>query len=315
MKTRYYFKLFALLFFGFNQIATAQTDVSGIEISPVIFTNDTKIPKEAQSQIIDKLGSLLLSNGITNGVNSPLIITPKVSEIDKIIDGAPTTYIVSLEINFYIGNQEDGNLFASKMIPIKGAGRSMTQAYIDAFKQIKSDDKKLITLINDAKSKIINYYEKQCETIIATAKSLASRNQFDEALYKLVAIPVACKSCYAKVIALSNDIYSKKIDYDCKTKLLQATNLWNANQHYDGATQAGEILNAISPNSKCFSNVIQLTNTIQKRVLEVDKREWNFEYEQGVGLEKDRIEAIKEIGKAYGAGQPKNVNVNNKYKW
>lgn len=304
-----------LQFFGFCQNITAQNDVSGIEISPIIFTNDTKIPEEAQSQIIDKLGNLLLANGVTNELNAPLIITPKVSEIEKIIDGAPTSYIVSLEINFYIGNRDDGKLFASKTIPAKGVGRSMTQAYIDAFRQINSNDKRLVSLVNEAKSKILNYYEQQCATIIATANSLANRNQFDEALYKLVAVPVACKSCYEKVVSLSIAIYNKKIDYDCNTKLLQATNLWNANQHYAGAIQAAEILNTISPSSKCFSRVIQLTNTIQKRVYEVDKREWNFEYERGVGLEKDRIEAIKEIGKSYGAGQPKNVNVNNKYKW
>lgn len=315
MKTKFYITLLIVYFFGFCQIATAQTDVSGIEISPIIYSNNTLIPEEAQNLIIAKLGSLLLANGVINGVNSPLIITPKVNELDKIIDGAPTMYIVSLEINFYIGNQEDGKLFATKTITKKGAGKSMTQAYIDVFKQIKSNDSDLVALINDAKPKIINYYEQQCSTIIATANSLASRNQYDEALYRLVAVPVACKSCYAKVVSISNTIYTKKIDYDCKTKLLQATNLWNANQHYDGAIQAGEILTTISPESKCFPNVIQLTKTIQKRVYEVDKREWDFVYDKEIGLEKDRIQAVKEIGKAYGEGQPKNVNINNKYKW
>jgi hypothetical protein len=61
--------------------------------------------------------------------------------------------------------------------------------------------------------------------------------------------------------------------------------------------------------------VLALTNNIQKRVLEVDKREWNIHYESTIGLEKDRIQAIKEIGKAFGEGQPQNINSNNNIRW
>ena len=315
MKTKSLLYILILQTLVSMQYATAQNDISGIEITPLIYTNQTKIPEDARDIIIDKLGNLLLSNGVISSNNSPLIMTPKVNEVEKSVQGAPSMFIVSLEINFYIGNQEDGKLFSNKMISVKGVGKSWGQAYIDAFQQIKGNDKDLIALINDAKQKIINYYEQQCSNIIAVSNSLANRNQYEAALYKLTSVPVACKTCYPKAIALSNDIFSKKIDFECKTKLMQATNAWNANQHYEGAVGAGEILNTINPGAKCFPDVLKLTSSIQKRVYEVDKREWNFEYDKEIGLEKNRIEAIKEIGKAYGNGQPKNVNINNKYWW
>ncbi len=290
---------------------------NGLEISPFINIENTKIPTEAQQLILDKLGSLLTAKGITNGYDSALIITPNVNEISKNIVGTsmPVMYALTLEINFYIGNKIDGKLFANKVIVAKGVGNSLTKAYINAFQEIKFNDPEFTNLIDEAKSKIVSYYNQKCNSIIAAATALGNRNQYDQAIYNLISIPEVCTDCYSKSINLATNLYNKKIDFDCKTKLNQATNLWNANQHYDGAVQAGEILNTINPNSACFSQVKLFSNNIQKRVLEVDKREWNIHYETQIGLEKDRIQAIKEVGKAYGNGQPKSVNSNNNIKW
>jgi hypothetical protein len=47
-----------------------------------------------------------------------------------------------------------------------------------------------------------------------------------------------------------------------------------------------------------------------KRVLEIDKREWNYKMETEVNLKRDAIKAWRDVGVAYGNGQPKSVSYN-----
>jgi 5'-3' exonuclease len=69
----------------------------------------------------------------------------------------------------------------------------------------------------------------------------------------------------------------------------------------------------INPEATCINEAKAFGNEISKKMKENDTREWKLYYEKEVGLEKDSIEAMKEIGKAYGQGQPKQVC--NNVKW
>lgn len=313
MKNSMYKTIMLVLLLAITNYTKAQNKtLLGLEVAPYINTETTKIPEEAQSLILDKLGNLLTAKGIVNSYESAIIITPNVNEVSKEVGAL---YSLTLEVNLYIGNKIDGKLFANKVITTRGAGLSLTKAYINAFQQIKFNDPEFNSLIETAKSKIVDYYNQRCNLILANATALANRNEFDNAFYNLIAIPEVCTDCYTKSMATAKTFYQRKIDFDCKRKLNKATNIWNANQHYEGAVQAGEILSTIDPTAACFAQVKLLTTTIQKRVLEIDKREWNITYETEVGLEKDRIQAIKEIGKAYGNNQPKSINSTNLVRW
>lgn len=210
-------------------------------------------------------------------------------------------------INFYIGNTIDGNLFSSSQITTTGVGISETKAYIDAIKNIKSSNGEIAQMIANSKTKIIDYYTKRCDLIIAEASQLEKTNNFQAALFKLMSIPQACKACFTKSIAKAESIFKKSIDFDCKTNLNKAKQIWNANPNEVGASEATSILMNVNPNSSCFLEIKALGSIISKKMNENDKRNWDVYYQKEVGLEKDRIQAIKEIGKAYGQGQPQQI--------
>lgn len=181
--------LFSVLFFAsFLQINAQNTPSGGLEVSPYIDLTNTKIPESARGLIIDKLGNLLTAKGITNAYDSAIIITPNINEISKDILGSssPVLYAVTLDVNLYIGNKIDGRLFANKNITTKGSGTSMDKAYINAFQQIKFNDPAFVSLIENAKLKIIDYYNQRCTQIINAATALGSRNQYDQAIYNLL---------------------------------------------------------------------------------------------------------------------------------
>lgn len=293
----------------------AQEMANDVEITAYINENNTNIPAEARQIMLNKLADLLTKNGVSKGINTDIILTANTNLLgQEITPTAPANFVVELSVNLYIGNGIDGNLFNSTQISVAGVGQSETKAYIDAIKKLSYNNKKIEQLIFDAKVKIKQYYNERCDLIIAEAKRLEKTNNYDAALYKLLSIPLVSTKCYSKSISLADAIFQKSIDFDCRTKLNTARQIFNASPNEIGAFDASRILMQVNPNSKCFPEVRSFGNEISKKMRENDARDWNVFYENAVGLEKDRIQAMKEIGKAFGLGQPRQV-INNIRWW
>ena len=71
-----------------------------------------------------------------------------------------------------------------------------------------------------------------------------------------------------------------------------------------------DILAKIDPSSNCYSEQQTLMKSIESKVSTEAKRQWDFQmkqYNDAVSLEKQRINAIKEIAVAYYTSQPTTV--------
>ena len=113
-------------------------------------------------------------------------------------------------------------------------------------------------------------------------------------------------------------IYQKQIDRECKSKLMEANTAWNAAQDSYGADTAGGILAQIDPNASCYKEALALSNKIAQRIKEIDQRDWKLqlkEQQDNVDIQKATIKAIRDIGVAYGNGQPKTVTYNVRGWW
>jgi len=267
------------------------------------------MPTAAKKNLENKLSQIITANGISgDAMNSRFIISANVTVMTKdITETAPPMQAYTLNVTFYIGDGFEGKSFSSYATTIKGVGDNETKAYNAALKNIKTNDPAYQSFIDKGKAKIIEYYNAQCDVIIKQAKVLAGMNKFDEAIWSLTSVPDVCTECWNKCMAAVAPIFQQKIDFECKTKLTEASNLWNAGQSWDAAQQAGAILATIDPKASCFNEAKALSDKIGKRILEVDKREWNFKYDKEIGLERDIIKAYRDVGVAYGNGQPQNV--------
>lgn len=292
------------------------TDKGRIALVAWIPDQIENVPAIAKKNLENKLNQIITANGMSaNIMNSRFIISANVTVSSKEITAtAPPMHAYTLDVTLYIGDGFEGKSFASYSTTIKGVGENENKAYNSAFKNIKTNDPNYQTFIEKGKTKIIEYYNTQCGVIIKEAQSLASMNKFDEAIWKLTSVPDACTDCWNKCIAAITPIFQQKIDFECKTKLREATNIWNAGLNWEAAEQAGAILSTIDPKSTCFNESKALSDKIAKRILDVDKREWNFKYDKEIGLERDMIKAYRDVGVAWGNGQPKNVSTNIVYK-
>lgn len=263
----------------------------------------------AKSVLQNKLTNIATENGIVGSSEfQRFVMAANVNVISKnITSTAPVMQAYTLSVDLYIGDGIDGKAFSSYSITVKGVGENETKAYIAALKNIQIDNPTIQSFIGKGKSKIVAYYNTQCDFIITKAKTLANQNKFDEALWYLTTIPDECSDCWKKAMDAASLIFKQKINVECKQKLNEANNIWNAAQNWEAAQEAGRILSSIDPNADCVGEIKTLANKIEKRIKEVDNREWNFQYDYEIGLKRDLIKAYQEVGVAWGNGQAQNV--------
>ena len=295
-------------------------DLGRVILSTYVPDQIEGMPGAAMSSLENKLSQLASANGMGgNSYNSRFIITANVSVLSKdITPTAPPMHAYTLEVTFYIGDGFDGIMFSSYSVNLKGVGENETKAYISALKNLKTADSQYQAFIDKGKSRIIEYYNSRCDFILKESQSLASRNEFDAAIYTLTSVPEVCADCYAKCMDAVGPIYQKQIDRDCQLKLAEANAIWSANQDINAANYAGAVLSDIEPQSVCFKSALALTQKMGSRVKELDKREWNFKLKQqqdDVNIKKATIEAARAIGVSYGNGQPKSVVYNTRGWW
>lgn len=268
-----------------------------------------ELPAAAKNSLENKLSQIIVANGLGDGrANSRFILSANVAVLTKdITPTAPPMHVYTLDLTLYIGDGLVGKAFSSYSTTVKGVGENETKAYMSALKNINTNNQSFQSFIDNGKAKIIEYFNAQCDINIKEARVLAGMNQFDKAIWLLTSIPDVCTDCWNKSMAVTAQIFQQKIDFECKIKLTQATNVWNAGQNWDAAEQAGAILSTIDPNSSCYNGAKALGDKISKRILAVDKREWNFAWEKEIGLTRDMIKAYRDIGVAWGNGQAKSI--------
>jgi hypothetical protein len=295
-------------------------DLARIALNTYIPDQVEGLTPGARNSLENKLSQIATTNGMGGSVFNPrFIITSNVVVLTKdITPTAPPMQAYTLEITLYIGDGIEGTLFASYSVTLKGVGENETKAYMAALKNLKTNDPQYQTFIDKGKTKIIEYYNSRCDFIIKEAQSLASQSQYDAAIYKLTTVPEVCADCFNKCMDAVAPIFQQKIDKDCLVRLAAANNIWSANQDVNSANSAGEVLAFIDPQAACYKDAQALTEKMAKRVLEIDKREWNFKLkvqQDEVDLSKAAISAARDVGVAYGNGQPQSVVYNTRGWW
>lgn len=257
----------------------------------------------AKSYLTNKLKQIAVKNGIAaNEDFSRFFITTVITPLTKdILPGPPAQVVENLEMTFYIADYYDQKVYSSTSMEVKAIGTNDTKAYINGIKNINVNNKQLADFMDEGKSKIIAYYNARCSQIMQIAQSKADKKEYEAAIFDLMSVPEVC-DCYNEVLALSQKIYQQYIDHLCQVNLAQARVAWAAEQNSEGAKAAGQYLSQILPDASCYGDAMALYTEIKSKVLD----DWKFEmkiYQDQVDLEKQRIDAMRQVGIAYGNHQ------------
>lgn len=271
----------------------------------VYAADDTEsFPQGAKAMMENKLTQLLTRNGIAGlDYMGQFILTITTTPLDKdIIPGPPAKIAEKMEMNLYIVDAYAKTIFSSTSLTVKGLGETENKCYLNAISRMPIQSPQMAQFIEEGKNKIIEYYDHEGEAIIKKAMYLAQQKNYEEGLFWVSLIPQQSKH-YDAALAAGLDIYQQYIDNQCNINLAAARTAWAAEQNSKGAYAAGEYLANILPDAKCYGEAMELYKEIKGKVLD----DWKFEmkkYQDGVDLEKLRIDAARQVGVAYGNHQP-----------
>ena len=236
-------------------------DLGRIVINSYISPQAEGLPSSAKKMLNNKLSQIATKNGIGgSSLNPRFIITPNITVLSKDITAtAPPMTALTLDITFYIGDGIDGKLFASTSIELKGVGTNETKAYIGALKRIKTTHPDLKNLIEEGKTKIIEYYNSQCDFLQKEALVKADKKEYDEAISSLLAIPEVCKECYMTSQDLTVRIYKMKMENECLENIQKAT-VAKTNNEWD---EAASYLETILPDVSCYDDAKVMLKEIE----------------------------------------------------
>lgn len=315
-----------LLIINLNAQESLTIDDFGRITLNVFVSEQAKLSIEAKSQLEVKLKQIASNYDMAgSGTNQRFIITANISVTSKdIIAGPPQKISQKMDITLFIGDAVDNKIFANTVISTSGVGTNENKAFIDAINQINTKNKTIEAFIQEGKSKIIAYYNTQCELIIQKTASLKQQEKYNEAMYVLAQVPNICNECYANSLTEMAVIYDLKINKDGNARLQEAKAIWLINPNVDGAIQAANQILQIKFQAQCYSEAQSLLQTINEKLTtdekerlrkqeEIEKQQQALDAEntkQQVELDKLRINAYREVALEYAKNQPKEIYKN-----
>lgn len=289
-------------------IANAQGECS-IDVSVADITKGDVVPAAINSKLEGKLTQAISKAGLTSApYDSRFFVAGRFDDAFNDISGGPSQKVyVKTTLTLYIGDADEQKIFASEAFELNGVGGSDQQAYTRALGKLNATNPKLVEFLRNGKQKIIDYFDANYQSYINNARKAMAARDFDEALYYATAIPSCCKG-YDQANALAMQIYKQSMNHSAQQLLAKARAAWAADPSADGAAEAHSFLSQIDPESSCYAEA----QALSKQISQTTQKQWEFEnvtkYNNEVELQKQRINAAKEVAVAWAKSRPKQVN-------
>lgn len=287
---------------------TASAQDCEMQMAVVVDNQLAGIPEESQNVLTNSLERIITKNGMTKKVTfAQFLLTAKVEELDKhVVAGPPSKYVHNLGITLYVVDAISGQKYASTYTEVDGVGNSEQKSYNNAIRNLAPQNGKVVSFMDAAKKKILDYYDKNYLTLIKEAQTMAGMEKYDEAFAIICTVPL-CSKGYSETIRVGLKIFEGYIERHGVLLLNKAKTIWAANPTGEGAKEVAKLIGLIDPKASCHKEAMKFLQDVQKQSRADFEFDYHKKYEDKIELEKHRIDAIRAIGEAYGAGQPKTI--------
>lgn len=307
MKKSYF--IIIVLFFSLVSKAQKSNDVGKISLSVVVPEYMEDLTDSQLSKLDTKISQIVTASGLSDsGYSNNFVIYPKfaINETSVVEGGMQNITVVNIDFSLFVKQVDSNILFSTINKAIKGSGSSKELAITNAITKIASNDPAYKKFIEESKTKIFQYYETKCADLIKKSDGYVKTQQFEAALGLLMSIPDAV-SCYSQVQVKAIEAYKGFQKNNCAKQMQLAKNTIAANNYIE----ALNILSEIDPSSPCFKDSQTVAKTIETKVNAAEKKQWDFQmkqYNDEVSLEKQRVNAIKDIAVSYYKSQTSDIN-------
>lgn len=296
-----------------NLFAQIVNDIGKIALSVVMPENVEGLNTSQLSKLETKISQIVITSGLAaSGYNNNFVVYPKfaIYETNVVEGGMQDITVITSELNLFIKQVDNNIMFSTTSKQLKGSGSSKELAITNAITKISSNDPDFKAFIETGKTKIIKYYETKCDDIIKKSDSFVQMQKFEEALGLLMTVPEEVSSCYNQIQVKSIAAYKAYQTQKCSV-VIQKARTTIASNDFVGALN---LLAEIDPSATCFKEAQAIAKTAEAKVTAEEKKQWDFQmkqYNDEVSLEKQRINAIKDIVVSYYKSQHTNVSYEN----
>lgn len=283
--------------------AQAQS-VGNISIGVVVPEQQDEIKSDAFRLLATRMKAIAASNGISSDLNGTFVMYPVVNITDdQLVEGGLKNFrLVELELSLFIRQLSTGAEFGTCSKALKGNGRSLTEAVRNAFAGINPKENTYANFITQAKAQITSYFTSNRTTLLEKAKSMATMQQYEEALALLMTYPQTLPGA-DEVNRAAITIYKSYQNSICSQLLSEARSAV-AVQDYAAAAST---LAQIDSESDCHEEAVRLSKQIGNEIKAQQSAEKELilkTMQQEHDLEVRRINAIKAIATSYFQHQP-----------
>lgn len=306
------FPIIIAIFFSNNLFAQTTNDIGKIALSVVMPENAEGLNTSQLSKLETKISQIVIASGLAaSGYNNNFVVYPKfaIYETNLVEGGMQNITVITSELSLFIKQVDNNIMFSTISKSLKGSGNSKELAITNAISKIPSNDPEFKTFIETGKTKIIKYYETKCEDIMKKSDGFVKMQKFEDAIGLLMNVPEEVSSCYNQIQDKSIIAYKAYQAQKC-SELIQKAKTTLASNDFVGSLN---ILADIDPSATCFKEAQTIAKTAEAKVTAEEKKQWDFQmkqYNDEVSLEKQRINAIKEIAVSYYKSQPTTVSYN-----
>ncbi len=191
-------------------------------------------------------------------------INTRDSEFKNMIEGAKAKII-----NYYESRCND--------IQEEARSHSKRRDYLSAISTLMQVPNEVSSCYNQISAKSIEYYnyyiEIECQENLSKAKVAKAQNNWDEAAEYIIGI-LPHYDCYFEAMSMLKEIE----DHRCSVNLGKAEGAWSKGEK--GADEAAMYLAMIPSDSECSKRATEISNEIRNRLSDLEKRNWDLEYEK-----------------------------------
>ena len=287
-----------------NQDNEKNTPTCVVPVSVLLNEELANVPSSTHTALRHSLMRIVTANGLTTeSATSRFVLTAHCDVLEKnVLLGPPIQTVLSLGITLYFVDLQNQQKFATAYLTAKGVGNSEMQSYMNAFKQINGKSKVVVELMENGKAMVETYYDTQYQNIIKEADRLASLQNYEAAMAKVLAIP-ECSKGGEEATNYALRLYTENLDRINYYLLNKARSLWAAGQNQQAANKACSLLAQIDPLSDSYGAANMLMEEIKAQMRSDVDFEMRQKYSDQVKLEQERIGAMKAVGEAYNSGQ------------
>lgn len=281
-----------------------QAQNESISISVVVPKQQVTMDKNTFSILKSKVESAMSRSGISTAMYSGIVLYPILNIYNQqtIEGGMRSIHTIEVELNLQVKQVITETLFNSYTQNYRGEGYSVEEAKRNAISKIDPSDSQFNKFIVSTQTRIINYYRENTPALITKAKTLASMQQYSEALALLSTYPESLGQ-YTQITDVAVSIFKQYQKKNCAQLLQQAKSAYALGNYEESAT----ILSQIDTDSPCEAEAKNLIGLI-KKAIDKENTEASVLYQKEkdaeYSLKKQTIQAIKEVAKSYFSNQP-----------